>query len=358
MLVGGQVAQKPDVPELQPAPELQKDENQTNEKRWQIFNTVGVQLIDGGVYGLAETRLRSALVEAERFGERDFRLWATLSNLAFVCQERGELPEAERLYRRVLELRERYLGPDHPAVAASLNNLTATLHLLGRNAEADPLLRRALIIAETVEDTNLTASILNSLGAVLLDLDEPARAQPILRRAMAMFEKSEGADSLDVGKTHNNLGTVYIAEGELGRAEAELTLAASIYEKNLGPEHPLLGTVLANVYILMATGKRFDDGEPFLRRALAISEREAPASPRTQRLRFYLAALETAHHNYEAAAGLLKSVIASQELVWGANSPQVAAALERYSDVLRRMHQKTEAKRAGERAQAIFKTFR
>jgi hypothetical protein len=51
------------------------------------------------------------------------------------------------LYRRALAIRERALGPDHPALLGPLVGL-AELHLaLGRPAAARPLLERALPLA-------------------------------------------------------------------------------------------------------------------------------------------------------------------------------------------------------------------
>ena len=37
--------------------------------------------------------------------------------------QQGNYGEAERLYKRSLAIREKVLGPDHPKVALSLNNL-------------------------------------------------------------------------------------------------------------------------------------------------------------------------------------------------------------------------------------------
>ena len=39
----------------------------------------------------------------------------------------GKLEEAEPLYTRSLAIREKALGPDHPAVATSLNNKASLL---------------------------------------------------------------------------------------------------------------------------------------------------------------------------------------------------------------------------------------
>ena len=51
------------------------------------------------------------------------------------------------MYRRALAIDERSYGPDHPTVAAALNNL-GTLPAPRRLGDAEPLFRRALAIDE------------------------------------------------------------------------------------------------------------------------------------------------------------------------------------------------------------------
>ena len=48
--------------------------------------------------------------------------------------------------RRALAIDERSFGPDHPNVARDLNNLAQLLQATNRLEEAEPLMRRALLI--------------------------------------------------------------------------------------------------------------------------------------------------------------------------------------------------------------------
>ena len=47
----------------------------------------------------------------------------SLNNLAMLLHTEGKYAEAEPLHRRALAMREKALGPEHPDVAQSLNNL-------------------------------------------------------------------------------------------------------------------------------------------------------------------------------------------------------------------------------------------
>lgn len=54
--------------------------------------------------------------------------------------------QAEPLMRRALSIAEKSYGPEHPSVAIRLNNLAALLQDTNRLEEAEPLMQRALII--------------------------------------------------------------------------------------------------------------------------------------------------------------------------------------------------------------------
>jgi len=326
--------------------------------QWADLNSQGIRLIQLGNDAAAEEKFRGALIQSEQFGEGDFRVWANLSNLALAVQEQGRFAESEKLYRRVLELREKYLPAESAEIAASLNNLATALHAAGRDAEADPLLRRGLLIAENAHDDLATAATLHTLGLVLMSQGQDARAEPVIRRAMALFEKAGGPDCFDAGKAANNLATLYSHLGEYFKAEEQERRAMPIYEKSLPPNHPLLGAVYNNMFAVLGGQKRFDEAEPYLRRALEVAERSAPDSVRTQQIRVNVATLEAARGHWQAAAAILEQVIPNEERMLGPNHPTLATALANYSEVLRHLNHKTEAKQAAQRAGAIMKSFR
>ncbi len=71
-----------------------------------------------------------------------------LNNKVIELFNGGKIVEAISMAEQLLALREKTLGPDHPDVAQSLNNLAFLYEDQGRYAEAEPLYKRALAIDE------------------------------------------------------------------------------------------------------------------------------------------------------------------------------------------------------------------
>src|ERR1700704_582091 len=99
--------------------------------------------------GLGAAALSVALLVGVWQGRRP-RAAGSSGGPAAPAVEVGMRDLAEERDRRMLAVREDALGPDHPEVAAALTIVAAHLHGLGRFAEEEPLLRRALAIRERV----------------------------------------------------------------------------------------------------------------------------------------------------------------------------------------------------------------
>jgi tetratricopeptide (TPR) repeat protein len=83
-----------------------------------------------------------------------------------------------------LEIREKALGPDHPSTANSLKNLGLFYAKRGRLLQAEPLLRRALAIAEKavgIEDPK-TTRLAQTYSQVLQKLGRAHEAHNLRKR--------------------------------------------------------------------------------------------------------------------------------------------------------------------------------
>ena len=142
-------------------------------------------------------------------------------------------------------------GPDHPHVATALNNLARLLQDTNRLGEAEPLMRRALAIAEGSygPDHPDVASDLNNLALLLQDTNRLGEAEPLMRRALAIDEGSYGPDHPDVATDLNNLAGLLQATNRLGEAEPLMRRALGIFlrfTRATGHEHPHLRDAIEN----------------------------------------------------------------------------------------------------------------
>ncbi len=120
-----------------------------DEKRAEYLNRQGYALDDAGDYRDAEGPYTQALALRENaLGPEHPDVAESLNNLAELYRAQGRYAEAELLYERALAIDEKALGPEHPALATDLNNLAGLYHAQGRYAKAEPFFKRALVVAE------------------------------------------------------------------------------------------------------------------------------------------------------------------------------------------------------------------
>ena len=88
-------------------------------------------------------------------------------------------------------VREKALGPDHPDVAASLNNLAALYRSLDDYAKAEPLYKRSLAIYEKAlgPDHPDVATSLNNLAALYAALNNFQKAHDLHKKAQQIDSK-------------------------------------------------------------------------------------------------------------------------------------------------------------------------
>lgn len=282
--------------------------------------------------------------------------WQDLSKLAKERQNKDDFAGATSMRLEALRLAEKELGPADTQLARLIGELAFSMHFAARDAEAEPLMQRAVSIARDSGDKKLTGLMLNILGIVLSGSGQKARAEPVLRRSVALLEESEGEDHILVAKAANNLATLYMDTRQFAKAEQEMLRALPIYQRVLSPDDPEVAMALSNLFTIMVAQNRTAEGEPYLRTALAIGEKGFPGTLRMANLEICLAAFEEKRGNLKEAARLLEKVIATQERVLGSDNPELARTLSGYSNVLARLHQKSEAKSARNRANLIMKS--
>ncbi len=112
------------------------------------FNNLALLYQAQGRYAEAEPLHKRALAIFEKaLGPKHPDVAQSLNNLAGLYRaQEGKYGEAEPLYQQALANREKALGPEHPDVAQGLENYAALLRKTGRSAEATRMEARAKAI--------------------------------------------------------------------------------------------------------------------------------------------------------------------------------------------------------------------
>ena len=262
---------------------------------------------------------------------------AALNNLAVLYREPGPLRRGRAaLQARASRSTRRRWAPTTPMSPPSLNNLAALYRAQGRYAEAEPLYKRSLAIREKAlgPDHPDVASV----------AQQPGRAVPSpgpLRRGRAALQARardlrEGAGPRPPRCRHRaqQPGRAVPSPGPLRRGRAALQARLAIREKALGPDHPDVASRSTTWPSCTEAQGRYAEAEPLYKRSLAIREKAlGPDHPDVATALNNLAALYRAQGRYAEAEPLYKRSLAIREKALGPDHPDVATALNNLAEL-------------------------
>ena len=335
---------------------IQKWGLNSEESGW-LLNSTGFYLHHRAAYTEAEPLYRQARAITERtLGPDHPKLAATLDNLARLYAAQGRYAKAEPLYQQARAIKEKTLGPDHPKLATTLHNLARLYADQGRYAEAELLYQQDLAITEKALglDHPELAVTLQNLGLLYAGQGRYVKAEPLYQQARAIKEKTLGLDHPSLATTLDNLAQLYADQGRYAEAEPLYRQARAIAERALGPDHPKLAITLDNLAQLYAAQGRYAEAEPLYQQARVIKEKAlGPDHPDLAATLHNLARLYAAQGRYAEAEPLYQQARAIYEKALGPDHPELATTLENYASLLHKIGQNTEATTLETRAQAI-----
>jgi CHAT domain-containing protein len=271
-----------------------------------------IQLTRAGKYAEALPLAQAMVAQLEK-GPPNRDLAGAINNLAQVYGDMGRDAEAEPLYKRALAIMEKSAGLDSADIAPELNNLAALYQRQLRYAEAEPLFKRALAIREKALGAAHpdVGQSLNNLATNYEKQERHSESEALTRRALAIYQKIPGAEPA-VATLLNNLGQIFKAEGRYADAEPAIKQSLAIREKVLGRDHVDVARSLNNLADLYQRQARYADAEPIYKRALNIRERTVgPDHPDTAASVNNLASLYQAEGRTADALPLVERMMAA-----------------------------------------------
>jgi tetratricopeptide (TPR) repeat protein len=195
-----------------------------------VHDAAGAVAVASGELERARAEFEAAAGFAVHLDGADALRAVYTTNLATVAAAQGRRADAVVLNLQALAEKERALGPVHPSVALTLNNLGNAHREAG-------------------------------------SFDEGRRA---LERARDIWVGIHGERHPILGYVHNNLGELELAAGRLDEARTHLAAALALREELLGRDHPLVAHSAHQMAAVYEARGELQPARELLERTLAI----------------------------------------------------------------------------------------
>jgi len=227
------------------------------------------------------------------------------------------------VYASALAERERVSGPESAKVARAAADLGLFLLEIGKAADAEAPLRRAVAIDERSADP-----------AIDTDREGLARALEALGKrdaALDLYRKTaEGNNGRVAARSFSKL-----ADADREHAERYYRNAVAAEEKASGKNSTGVAVLLQEYALALRAANRDPEAEPVLRRALAIQLAAAKAEPQvTIGVLNTLGNLLEGRNQLDEAEKLERTALALSEEKFGPESTQLAITCTNLADVL------------------------
>jgi len=293
-----------------------------------------IYLLDAALNRFQEHKIRLARLELARllaeeseshFGSESKPYLRALSELAKLLQEvTSNFAEAKNIFERVIAVREKVLGRDHPDTASGLNNLAGLLDTLGDYEAAQPLYERALSIREEVlgHSHYETAHTMADLGGLFQSISRFEEAQTLYRNALEIYQNTLGERSHHTILCMTYLAGIHEEKGDYEVSEGIFRQALILNRSILNSSDPDLASSIGYVGWSLASRGDYEAAEDYYLEALKIQENVLGLDhPFTSRTFTYLGDLKTRQKKFKEAEFLYDKALKIRLKIFGNNHP-------------------------------------
>lgn len=292
-----------------------------------VRRTLADTYVGLGEYDRAE-KILSTAVGISRGANRTHELVADLAQLAETLRAHHKRDEALRVAGEALEL-----GQATGAAAEQIATIKfIKAETLRENGEADAALPVAMEALEARRrifgaDSYEVGSSHQQLGNIAVQKGDLPRAQQLYQQAIDLIRKARGPQHYTTVLAMNDLATTYIASNEFEKALATLDELVTIQRPTLGDAHPELATSLENLANVEYRLNRRREAIAKLEEVLAIRRRAfGDDSMPVARTMFNLGQVYTSTKDLEKADKMMPEGVARLERALGAKHPDMITA--------------------------------
>jgi tetratricopeptide (TPR) repeat protein len=225
-----------------------------------------------------ETYARMARAAQERAAARDLD-WLIDDMESMLAIAEHDKPKALEYAQKALVEVRREKG-DAPGTLAFEAKVAAALIDLGKYEEA--LAQDERVLAKTKEELGpLHPNVyltLNDIGGCLYKLGKRDEAIAKYREALAVHAQSFGENDVEMAATYDNLGEMEFLAKKYDDAVADFEHAKALWEKQAGPDNPEIVRALYGIGHVKLYQEKAGEAKVALEAALALAEKSGKAT--------------------------------------------------------------------------------
>ena len=210
------------------------------------------------------------------------RDWAFYQRSGWNALGRERLADAEWAFGQAIVIAKLEVATDPRLTSRSYSDLAWTLHLQGRDAEAEPLAQWALLVRDRVFGVGSAQATrtVYALASIELALGRLEEAEVCLARVLAVAETTSGRDSLATADALDDLATVGALRRRYDRARSLFNRSIAI-RKALRADGSGLAVPLDGLASIELAQGDFPEAESQFTRALEAAARDPATTPQT-----------------------------------------------------------------------------
>lgn len=242
-----------------------------------LYNRLGVIYVQMKDYEKALPALETSLgIKRKKYRQNAASIAIVVTNLAELYRRKGDWAKAEALHLEAIADKELELGPDHPTLIASLNDLALVYRDEKKLDEAIPHLERAMALARKATHDGHKAELattLHNMAEIHSGKGDKEEAFKLYEDALALRRAELGPDHPHVGDTLNSLANLMLGMGKGDEALAVYDEAIRIRKSEFGSSDKRTLSVMTNKAMALDRIGRKDDAELLRAEVKALREK-------------------------------------------------------------------------------------
>jgi WD40 repeat protein/serine/threonine protein kinase/tetratricopeptide (TPR) repeat protein len=209
-------------------------------------------------------------------GDEDPNTLYFMKSLAGAYIEQGRYEQAELLYLKVLETRQRVQGDEHVDTLDAMNNVAWWVYVSrGRYDEAEPLYTKMVETSRRLlgDEDPKTLRALNGLALVYTNQGRYDEAERLHLKTLEVRRRVLGEEHRGTLSTMNNLALLYSKQRQYEKAEPLHIKTLEAGRRVLGEEHSDTLGSMYNLAVLYTNLGRYDEAERLHLKTLEIRRR-------------------------------------------------------------------------------------